>query len=282
VSSAALDKQISDFSLGQQVNISYISEYNQTLLQEVKSNQAVFVSLNASSFLEAAGVAAGVAALQAIQNTAACGSRTYTESNAFECLRICTSGSMANCRIAAAYGYIAVHSHLLSLVNPYVLANISAMNSTVNAIVPSIGAADLQLKTALGALSSGFARFNKCEWIGKSFVTIRTNLCGNVADTINVMWLCCGILAFILMYMPIVLVKAEKRFKRKNPNVERFNLREKSRAKIAAAEQLRRASIYGTRPLNSSPAIATASSVTAAASEAVVIVDIPQNMCAAT
>ena len=36
VSTAALDEQIADFSLGRQINISYISEYNQTLLQEVK------------------------------------------------------------------------------------------------------------------------------------------------------------------------------------------------------------------------------------------------------
>jgi hypothetical protein len=215
VSMAELDKQVAEFSLDKQINTSYISEYNQTLLREVRDNQAAFNNLNATSFIGAAGVSEGIVALNSIQNIAACGSRTYTTANAFECLRICQASSIDTCRKAAAYGFVTVHAQLLSVNNPMVLSNITAMNTTVNAILPAIGSADVQLKAALNSLASGFSRFNQCGWIGKSFVTIRSNLCGSVADTINVMWLCCGVLAFVLMYLPILFIKAEKRFKRK-------------------------------------------------------------------
>jgi hypothetical protein len=235
VSTAALDEQIADFSLARQINISYISEYNQTLLQEVKDNQAVFNNLNATSFIDAAGVSIGSAALQAIQNIAACGSRTYTLSNAFECLGVCTSAAISNCRTATAYAYITLHSQRLSQINPLLLANISSMTSTVNAIVPAISVADAQLKTALSVLSSGFSRFDQCAWIGKSFIRIRTNVCGNVADTINVMWLCCGVLGFVLMYVPVAIVKAEKRFKRKDPMKDRLESRQKYVAAASCA-----------------------------------------------
>lgn len=226
VSTAELDKQVADFSLSKQINISYISEYNQTLLKEVKDNQATFDNLNAASFIGSTGVSEGTAALSSIStggiHATACGSRIYTTSNAFECLRICQASAIVACRRSAAYGFASVHSQLLSLTNPMVLTNITAMNTTVNAIVPAIGVADAQLKMALNTLASGFLRFNQCGWIGKSFVSIRTNLCGSVADTINVMWLCCGVLAFVLMYLPIVFIKAEKRFKRTNLEKEKM------------------------------------------------------------
>jgi hypothetical protein len=169
---------------------------------DVCDYQVVFTSLNATSFILSDGVAIGVAALQAIQNNAQCGSRTFTINNVRECLALCSAAAMSNCRTAAAYGDVSVHALQLSSINPVLLGSISSMNSTVSDILPSISAADALLKAVLSALSSGFSRFNECAWIGRSFVSIRTNLCGNVADTINVMWLCCGILAFVLMYVP--------------------------------------------------------------------------------
>ena len=72
------------------------------------------------------------------------------------------------------------------------------MNSTIMNIVPTINSADATIKAALSTLLSGFDRFNQCAWIGKSFVNIRSSLCGNVGDTINVLWLCCGVLAVVL------------------------------------------------------------------------------------
>jgi hypothetical protein len=276
VSTAELDEQVSDFSLAKQVNISYISEYNQTLLQEVKDSQAAFASLNASSFIGSQGVAEGAAALASIQNTAACGSRAYTTSNAFECLYVCTALAMPDCRKAAAYGYASVHSLLLSSKNPAEHANFSVMNTTDNAIVPAIAVADAQLKTALASPAPGFLRFAQCAWIGRSFVSIRTNLCGRVADTINVMWLCCGLLALLLMYLPFVFVKAEKRFKRINSE----------KAKLERDKQYDDLRTRGRRqshaPLNSPPSSTGGSAAAAPAPSGTrvdyVSLDIPQNM----
>ena len=128
----------------------------------------------------------------------------------------------------------------LSATNPLVLTNITAMNTTVNAIVPSITTADNQLKSALTSLSTGFARFNQCGWIGTSFVNIRTSLCGSVADTINVLWVCCGVLGFVLMYLPIVIIKAEKRFKRVNKDADNnaYFAQQKKERKTAAQQAL--------------------------------------------
>ena len=185
----------------------------------------MFVGLNATSFILSAGVSEGVAALAAIQGKTGCGSKTFTVDNASTCMGFCTTGApLNNCMKAAAYGFVTVHSALLSATNPLVLTNITAMNTTVNAIVPAISVADSQLRAALSSLSTGFSRFNQCGWIGTSFINIRTSLCGNVADTINVLWICCGVLGFVLMYLPIVIIKAEKRFKRPKSivTVDRF------------------------------------------------------------
>ncbi len=207
VSTSVLDQQIADFSLTKQINVSYISQYNQTLLKDVNDNQAVFNSLNATTFLEAAGVATGAAALAAINNNPACGNTLYLLSNASRCFSFCAGN--ANCRLATAYASVTSYSQAISAANPVVLSNIAAMNNTIVQIVPTINSADATIKAALSALSSGFGRFNQCAWIGKSFVNIRSSLCSNVGDTINVLWLCCGVLAVVLQCVPSALCNHE-------------------------------------------------------------------------
>ncbi len=278
VSTADLQKQVDDFSLSKQINISYISQYNQTLLKQVNDNQGIFQNLNASSFILPDGVVSGMNALASISNQAACGSRTYTTSNVSECLKTCQPSLIAACRTAVAYSLVVLHSQQLGLANSMVLTNISAMNSTVSVIVPTINQADVLLKQSITSLTSGFKGFDNCGWIGKSFVTIRSNLCGNVADTINVMWLCCGVLATVLMYLPFIFVKAEKRFKRINLDKEK----QAHDQKYAPAQHNHQQSPSEAPPHNSSGASADGVMAFASAPRDsganFVSVGIPQNM----
>jgi hypothetical protein len=278
LSTSLLDDQIAEFSLSKQINVSYISTYNQSLLQDVQNNQAVFTGLNATSFIDSAGVITGTQALSAIQNIPACGSRTFIVSKAYECLSVCTGAAVANCNVAAAFGFIVVSSQVINQSNAVVLADIEVMNKTVNNIVPTINQADALVKTALSSLSSGFANFDKCDWIGKSFVTIRKSLCGGVADTLNVIWLCCGVLGFVLMYLPIFIVKAEKRFKRNKKDASEQSEQHGPQSTKTPSQSSGRDHELSLSHVQATGTAAAASSGAAASADHHVFVEMPQNL----